>query len=103
MHAEACIAFQRPNPPAVLLPESFRGRLLLRRRRSVGGLFHRVHLGGPTLGGGKDCVHPLKMSTRSPKMSICSLYGEGIMFFHKAVMVFLELWSEAAPYEPAWV
>ena len=46
--------FPETHPPAVRLPESFRGRLLLRRRLLLakeGGLSHRARLGGGDLRG----------------------------------------------------
>ncbi len=53
--------FPETHPPAVRLPESFRGRLLLRRRlllaRSEGGLSHRARLGAATIGAGPRPVH----------------------------------------------
>ncbi len=38
------------------MPESFRGRLLLRRRQKRGGLSHRDRLGDQTIGGGFPAV-----------------------------------------------
>ena len=62
--------FPETHPPAVRLPESFRGRLLLRRRlflaRSEGGLSHRDRLGSPTLGGAPRPVHDEKHRKNRP-------------------------------------
>ncbi len=58
--------FPETHPPAVRLPESFRGRLLLRRRLRRSGLSHRVRLGEATLGGGSCPVHEERRRKNGP-------------------------------------
>ena len=52
--------FPETHPPAVRLPESFRGRLLLRRRCQKSGLSHRARLGERDLRRPPRAVHDEK-------------------------------------------